>query len=257
MSEDMVHNAPPRRAKQPLSDAAPSGLALGWPRLLPVPPLATAYRRRCARLLTVLGCAFCLGCLCCWGWCAAEAFVQPSQAPLRHSRTALKAGKGFGAAGKATVAEDGEAKRAKPRGRAKKGCPCHSGRSYASCCEEYHSDFRNVMKPEALVRARYAAMAMGKDDFVMDTTHSSNPDFNSDREAWRREIRESQDGVSFMNLQLLKSKALGPDRHLVKLRATMEREGKAIVVTDTSLFLRENKAWYYANSEDVDTEIDE
>ena len=42
-----------------------------------------------------------------------------------------------------------------------KSCPCGSGRSYAACCRPAHDGSVPPPTPEALMRARYSAFALG------------------------------------------------------------------------------------------------
>ncbi|HSV39504.1 MAG TPA: YchJ family metal-binding protein [Nocardioidaceae bacterium] len=49
-------------------------------------------------------------------------------------------------------------------------CPCGSGIAYAACCGPFH-DGAPVPTPEALMRSRYSAYAMGLSDYVFRTWH--------------------------------------------------------------------------------------
>ena len=62
-------------------------------------------------------------------------------------------------------------------------CRCHSRRAYKRCCEPLHQG-RPAATPEALMRSRYTAYAMGLVDYVMDTTAAGSPHRVSDRAAW-------------------------------------------------------------------------
>jgi uncharacterized protein YchJ len=53
-------------------------------------------------------------------------------------------------------------------------CPCHSGRRYRECCEPLHQG-RDAETPEALMRSRYAAFALGLGDYIAKTGLESAP----------------------------------------------------------------------------------
>lgn len=52
-----------------------------------------------------------------------------------------------------------------------KSCPCGSGRPYGQCCAPAHDGTRPPGTPEALVRARYCAYALGDVPFLVHTWH--------------------------------------------------------------------------------------
>lgn len=62
-------------------------------------------------------------------------------------------------------------------------CICCSGTIYGNCCKILHDEIVNSSHsrkfllsadPESIVRARYAAYALGLGDFIIETTHSSH-----------------------------------------------------------------------------------
>ena len=54
-------------------------------------------------------------------------------------------------------------------------CPCGLRRDYAQCCGRYHAGPLHLQAPtpEALMRSRYSAYAMGLRGYVLDTWHAS------------------------------------------------------------------------------------
>jgi SEC-C motif-containing protein len=54
---------------------------------------------------------------------------------------------------------------------APKSCPCTSGLAYKECCAPYHRGERVPPDCEALVRARFAAFALGDGAFLVATLH--------------------------------------------------------------------------------------
>ena len=50
-------------------------------------------------------------------------------------------------------------------------CPCGSGEAYDACCGRLHRGAALAATPVELMRARYAAYALGETDFVWTTWH--------------------------------------------------------------------------------------
>ena len=56
---------------------------------------------------------------------------------------------------------------------------------YELCCQALHDDeaARLAAPPEDILKARYSAYTEQKPDFIIDTTHPSNEEYDEDREA--------------------------------------------------------------------------
>lgn len=54
-------------------------------------------------------------------------------------------------------------------------CPCGLPHGYAQCCGRYHAGAQHLAAPtpEALMRSRYSAYALGLREYVLDTWHAS------------------------------------------------------------------------------------
>ena len=57
-------------------------------------------------------------------------------------------------------------------------CPCGTGEVYGACCGRYHSRFAQAGEltaptPEALMRSRFTAFAVGLPDYLLATWHPS------------------------------------------------------------------------------------
>ena len=52
-------------------------------------------------------------------------------------------------------------------------CPCSSGKSFDQCCSPIIEGAANASTPEALMRARYTAHALGKTQFLYQSLHPS------------------------------------------------------------------------------------
>jgi hypothetical protein len=56
-------------------------------------------------------------------------------------------------------------------------CVCCSGLTYGQCCGILHETTKSIYEPAQLVRARYAAYALGLPDFLIHTTHPLYKDY--------------------------------------------------------------------------------
>lgn len=114
-------------------------------------------------------------------------------------------------------------------------CPCGGG-LYARCCARYIEHDTPAPTPEALMRSRYTAYALGKDDYILAT--------------WARRTRpehlyEAGDArPKWLRLEVLDSDAQGDVGH-VHFCATGRASNGAFHLREYSLFHRTNGRWFY------------
>ncbi len=126
-------------------------------------------------------------------------------------------------------------------------CPCQSGRKYKRCCRPLHRG-APAPSPEALMRSRYAAYALGIPDYIIRTTHPDGPVWERDRDAWQRSIEAFSTSCSFDGLTILDSSARG-DRGEVHFRAQLDDQGTDRSFAERSLFYRHDGRWKYHSGE--------
>ncbi len=122
----------------------------------------------------------------------------------------------------------------------RKSCPCHSGRPYPQCCQPYHKG----KLPEtavALMRSRYAAYALGKISYVMQTQTPPQ----SDKAAWRKSLKQFSQQTNFVGLAVLAAAELSPTRATVTFVAMLIQEGQDASFEECSLFEQVNGRWRY------------
>jgi SEC-C motif-containing protein len=73
-------------------------------------------------------------------------------------------------------------------------CPCHSGLRYAGCCRPYHERLRSAPTPEALMRSRYSAFALGLDTYLDRTLVRDHP---------HRDTAPPPPGFRYLGLRIL------------------------------------------------------
>lgn len=122
-------------------------------------------------------------------------------------------------------------------------CPCGSALKYKRCCGPLH-DGVSAPTPEALMRSRYVAYALGKVDYILATTDPDGPQFESDGAAWRASVAAFSVGTQFLRLTVLGSTAAG-DVGEVTFRVQLTQSGRDASFGETSRFTRKAGRWFY------------
>jgi SEC-C motif-containing protein len=122
-------------------------------------------------------------------------------------------------------------------------CPCGSGNKYKRCCRPLHAGAA-AASPEALMRSRYCAYAIGEVDYLLATTHAEGPQFRTDTRAWADEVRSFCMTTRFEGLEIRSSREQG-DRGEVTFLARLRREGRDASFVEHSVFVREHGRWSY------------
>lgn len=122
-------------------------------------------------------------------------------------------------------------------------CPCSSDQLYSKCCRKYHE---GALPPTALelMRSRYSAYALGLSDYIIKTTHPSSPYFNSNRQAWLKELSQFSSEITFEKLEVLDAE-LGENESFVSFVAHLSKDKIDLTFSEKSFFLKENHSWKY------------
>jgi SEC-C motif-containing protein len=128
---------------------------------------------------------------------------------------------------------------------APRDCPCCSGDRYGACCAPFHRGEREAGSPEALMRSRYAAFALGLGAYLASTLAADHPDLELPREAMIRELSRARERQRFMGLRIVHASA-GADRGEVLFVARIFERGADRSFAEVSGFVREGGAWRYA-----------
>ena len=123
-------------------------------------------------------------------------------------------------------------------------CPCFSGLRYAACCAPHHRGEREPATPEALMRSRYAAFALGLGEYLVRTLTADHPDRGLDEVALARELSKARERQRFLGLRIEQTHAEG-DRGEVVFFARIFERGKDCSFTERSSFRREGGMWRY------------
>ncbi|MFP8966200.1 YchJ family protein [Pokkaliibacter sp. CJK22405] len=121
-------------------------------------------------------------------------------------------------------------------------CPCGSGRLYAECCEPLHKSESLASTPEALMRSRYAAFAIGKlGEYLLETWHPSTRPTTSAESMGARDTQ-------WQKLEIVDAVEMG-DAGEVEFKAYWLNKGKEHLLHERSRFSREEGRWRYIDGE--------
>lgn len=129
----------------------------------------------------------------------------------------------------------------------KNDCPCFSGAAYKDCCKPRHDGTRPAETPEALMRSRYSAFALGLGAYLADTLASDHADRQTPRELLVRELSRVKDRQRFMGLRIVEAQ----DDEVLFVARVFEK-GQDRSFAERSRFVREDGAWKYASGTFVD-----
>jgi len=122
-------------------------------------------------------------------------------------------------------------------------CPCGSGKTYADCCGRWHAGYTQdqpAPTPEALMRSRYSAYALGLIDYLLATWHpSTSPG----------ELALSP--VKWLGLEVRHAQATG-DAGVVEFVARYRDAGRGVRLHEVSRFVREDGRWLYIDGTQQD-----
>jgi SEC-C motif-containing protein len=123
-------------------------------------------------------------------------------------------------------------------------CPCGSGRKFKRCCQRFHQG-TPAPTPEALMRSRYAAYAVGDIDYVIATTDPEGPQWQADRAAWAEDIRRFSTLTRFEKLEIRDVSPIADARGEVEFHAQLRRDGDDVSFAERSAFVRRESRWLY------------
>ena len=95
---------------------------------------------------------------------------------------------------------------------------------YELCCQALHDDesARLAAPPEDILKARYSAYTERKPDFIIDTTHPSNEEYDDDRDAWRARILDFAAAAKFLQLVIYDSVPIDEETHSITWNARIK-----------------------------------
>ena len=113
-------------------------------------------------------------------------------------------------------------------------CPCGLLSSYEDCCGRYHKG-EHAPNPEALMRSRYSAYVLKKNDYLADTHwQKTKNDYDFSHE----------DNIEWHSLEVIRS-STQKNKGIVVFKAYGQDLQGAFCLQETSEFIFDKGIWYY------------
>ena len=128
-------------------------------------------------------------------------------------------------------------------------CLCGSGQLYQTCCQPYHQGHLPPT-PEAVMRSRYSAYALGNVRYIIDTTHADSPYAQKNKSQWIKSLKEYTDRTTFVGL-LVQETSIEDDGKTgyVVFSAVLLQDGKNASFSEKSRFFLVNNRWLYVDGD--------
>ncbi len=124
---------------------------------------------------------------------------------------------------------------------AEAACPCGSGKPYGGCCGRLH-DGTIADSAEALMRSRYSAYVLDREDYLLQSWHPrTRPD---------RLDLDAKPATKWLGLSVRDHRMTGDDTAIVEFVARYKVGGRsALRLHELSRFVREGGRWFYVDGE--------
>lgn len=116
-------------------------------------------------------------------------------------------------------------------------CPCGNGKNYSGCCSTYLDEDKFAPSAEALMRSRYSAYVLKREDYVLATWHPSTRPEKLDLAA------DTQ--TKWLGLDVKRHELTAPDQAIVEFVARYKINGRAQRLHEISRFIQLDQRWYY------------
>jgi SEC-C motif-containing protein len=120
-------------------------------------------------------------------------------------------------------------------------CPCGSGKPYSSCCGRYLDQNETAATAENLMRSRYTAYTLKREDYLLATWHSSTRPASLDL--------IGQPAQQWLGLTVKRHEQTAVDQAIVEFAARYKINGRAHRLHEISNFVREGGLWFYVDGE--------
>ena len=119
-------------------------------------------------------------------------------------------------------------------------CPCGSGRTLSDCCGRYHEG-RLAPDAESLMRSRYSAFVLGREDYLLATWHPSTRPPVLELDATPR--------PQWLGLAVKANTPQDETHATVEFVARYKLNGRAFKLHETSRFEKVDGRWLYVDGE--------
>jgi SEC-C motif-containing protein len=135
---------------------------------------------------------------------------------------------------------------AKPVGTRRRSSLSDHSKTYVSCCGRYLDDGETAPTAEALMRSRYTAYTLGREDYLLRTWHHSTRPASLELAS-----KPHSAHCKWLGLEVRRHEQLEPDNAMVEFVARYKVDGRAHRLHETSRFVREAGQWFYIDGVSV------
>lgn len=129
-----------------------------------------------------------------------------------------------------------------PSSKSPDACPCGSGLAYADCCGRLHAGAA-ASDALCLMRSRYAAFVLGREDYLLSSWHAST-------RPQRLGLADESPAPTWLGLKILRHEQDDADHQRVEFLARYRvGGGSARRLHELSRFVREQGRWFYVDGE--------
>lgn len=120
-------------------------------------------------------------------------------------------------------------------------CPCGSNQAYAGCCGRYVEGDEAAPNAESLMRSRYTAYTLLREDYLLVTWHSSTRPASLGL--------AEQAPTKWLGLEMKRHEQQDADHAIVEFVARYKVHGRAHRLHEVSRFVREGGRWFYVDGD--------
>ncbi len=118
-------------------------------------------------------------------------------------------------------------------------CPCGSTKPYTTCCARYVDNNEPAPSAETLMRSRYTAYTLQREDYLLSTWHSSTRPAS---------LGLADDAATkWLGLEVKRHEQQDADHASVEFVARYKVNGRAHRLHEISRFVREEGRWFYVD----------
>ena len=134
-------------------------------------------------------------------------------------------------------------------------CPCGSGKKYSKCCKPFHKELQLPATALELLRSRFSAYALKQFDYLINTTHPSNPEYKTNKNAWRKELQTNTQHTKFVNFEVLPTEQfilLSANQTCITFKVTSYTKNNELQqIIETSIFENLKDKWLYKECKSI------
>jgi SEC-C motif-containing protein len=120
-------------------------------------------------------------------------------------------------------------------------CPCGNTKPYTACCAPYVERNEPAPTAEALMRSRYTAYTLLREDYVLATWHTSTRPASLELAA--------DAATKWIGLDVKRHEQQDSEHAIVEFVARYKVNGRAHRLHEVSRFVREDGRWFYLDGD--------